>query len=112
MNTKARVVIASVVVALAAIGDARIAPADRPSTRLALAGIHVYQATLSRVYARIGVQCRFTPTCSHYAEVTVREWGAWRGGWLAARRVLRCGPWTPAGTVDPPPVRTAAAHLR
>ena len=33
----------------------------------------------------------------------VRDFGAVKGGWLAFKRVLRCGPWTPMGTDDPPP---------
>ena len=55
----------------------------------------------------MGVQCRFTPTCSHYGEACIRQFGAMRGGWLAMKRVLRCGPWTPMGTDDPPPVCVA-----
>lgn len=89
------------------IVDGSRPPAARVSTAAAIAAIHVYQATLSRVYARAGVQCRFTPTCSHYGEVCVREFGVVRGGWLAFKRVLRCGPWTPLGTVDPPPLAAA-----
>jgi putative membrane protein insertion efficiency factor len=84
--------------------DAQHAPADQFITRAAIGGIHVYQATLSRVYARAGLQCRFSPTCSHYAEACIRQFGVARGGWLAARRLVKCGPWTPAGTLDPPPV--------
>ena len=80
--------------------------AARPQTsvhaRAAVGGIHLYQATLSPLYARIGVLCRFTPTCSQYGEEVVRRFGVARGGWLATRRVLRCGPWTPMGTMDPP----------
>lgn len=68
-----------------------------------LAGIDLYQATLSRAFARSGaVQCRFVPTCSHYAEGAVREDGALVGSGRAAWRIMRCGPWTEAGTVDPP----------
>jgi putative membrane protein insertion efficiency factor len=84
--------------------DAQRAPADQFIARVAVAGIHVYQATLSRVYARAGLQCRFSPTCSHYAEACIRQFGLARGGWLAAKRLVKCGPWTPAGTLDPPPV--------
>jgi uncharacterized protein len=36
--------------------------------------------------------CRFTPTCSAYAEEALRKHGALRGGWLATRRLLRCHP--------------------
>jgi hypothetical protein len=78
-------------------------PADQWMARGALGAIRAYQATLSRAYARLGVQCRFTPTCSQYGEACIRRFGALGGGWLAARRVLRCGPWTPSGTVDEPP---------
>lgn len=80
-------------------------PAAQATTRLALGTIHLYQATLSPLYARAGVMCRFTTTCSHYGEAVIREFGVVRGVWLAAGRLLRCGPWTPPGTVDEPPRR-------
>jgi uncharacterized protein len=83
--------------------DFRQPPAEQWSSRAAVSAIHLYQATLSTWYARLGVQCRFTLSCSHYGEECIRRFGAARGGWLAMKRVLRCGPWTPLGTVDPPP---------
>jgi uncharacterized protein len=88
---------------LLAVLDLQRAPADQWATRAAVGLIHAYQATLSPIYDRMGVQCRFIPTCSHYGETCIRRFGLVRGGWMAARRVVRCGPWTPAGTVDPPP---------
>ena len=36
--------------------------------------------------------CRFYPSCSHYALQAVEKYGAWKGGWLALRRILRCHP--------------------
>ncbi len=83
--------------------DGRRPPADQLLARGAVGGIHLYQATLSPLYARAGVQCRFTLTCSHYGEAVIRNFGAVRGGWLALKRITRCGPWTAMGTVDPPP---------
>ena len=80
-------------------------PEAQATTRAALWAIHAYQATLSPLYARAGVVCRFKPTCSPYGEVVIREFGAVRGGLLAVRRILRCGPWTPLGTEDPPPLK-------
>jgi putative membrane protein insertion efficiency factor len=78
-------------------------PADRQWTARALvAAIHLYQATGSRLMPRIGVRCRFIPTCSHYGEGAIRKYGVFRGTFLTVRRVARCGPWTPAGTYDPP----------
>ena len=87
------------------VADFARPPADQLSTRVALGAIHVYQATLSPLYERAGAICRFKPTCSHYGEAVIREFGAIRGGWLAFKRVLRCGPWTPAVTEDLPPRR-------
>jgi len=77
-------------------------PRDQISARVLLGAIHLYQATLSPRLGALGVQCRFKPTCSHYAEGAVRKYGAWTGSWKALWRILRCGPWTPAGTVDVP----------
>ena len=83
-------------------------PAAQWTTQATLAGIHLYQATLSPLYARVGAQCRFKPTCSHYGEEAVRQYGAVTGGWMAFKRILRCGPWTPMGTEDPVPADQAA----
>ena len=83
--------------------DLRRPPSSQWTTAAAVGGIHLYQATLSPLYARLGVRCRFTPTCSHYGEAVVKKFGAMKGGWMAAKRVLRCGPWTPPGTIDQPP---------
>jgi putative membrane protein insertion efficiency factor len=47
--------------------------------------------------------CRFHPSCAAYAEQALQDHGALRGGWLAARRLCRCGPWQ-AGGFDPVPV--------
>ena len=98
MKKRALAAIAIILVAIAL--DLRRPPPEQWSTSAAVGGIHLYQATLSPLYARLGVQCRFSPTCSHYGEEAVRKYGVARGGYLAAKRVLRCGPWTTEGTID------------
>jgi putative membrane protein insertion efficiency factor len=77
--------------------------ADRQfSARLLSTGIHVYQHTLGPMMPVVGVQCRFSPTCSHYADAVIQKHGAIVGSWMTLRRLLRCGPWTAMGTVDEP----------
>lgn len=90
-------------VMLAGAWDLTRAPERQLAARAAIGAVHLYQATLSRAFAVSGVACRFDPTCSHYGEAVIARFGLVRGGWLAAKRVLRCGPWTAMGTVDPPP---------
>jgi putative membrane protein insertion efficiency factor len=46
--------------------------------------------------------CRFTPTCSHYAEEALTRYGLIHGSYLTLRRLLRCHPWGAYG-IDPVP---------
>jgi hypothetical protein len=46
--------------------------------------------------------CRFTPTCSQYAVEALTKHGAFKGSWLALRRITRCHPRNPGG-YDPVP---------
>ena len=91
-----------VVVALLGVDLSR-SPQSQWSAKVLLGAIDVYQATLSRVLGATGAQCRFEPTCSHYVEAAIRRYGALEGTGMALSRIARCGPWTPAGTVDPVP---------
>ena len=61
--------------------------------------ILIWQWGLSPV---LGTNCRYQPSCSHYAAEALSRHGAMRGSWLAARRVLSCNPWGGAG-YDPVP---------
>lgn len=62
--------------------------------------VRLYRVTLSPWF---GTACRFQPTCSAYALDALRQFGAFRGTWLAARRIGRCHPWGGSG-YDPVPV--------
>ena len=61
--------------------------------------IRLYQMTLSKL---IPPSCRFTPSCSHYGYEAVSRHGAFKGGWMAIKRVARCHPLNPGG-YDPVP---------
>lgn len=92
--------LAAVLLLLAA--DLLRPPPEQRTARAMLAAIDAYQAVLSPTLGRAGARCRFEPTCSHYGEAVIRRHGAVVGGAKAAWRILRCGPWTAAGTEDPP----------
>jgi putative membrane protein insertion efficiency factor len=66
---------------------------------LALNLIRFYQRFISPL---LGRNCRFSPTCSAYTFEAVERYGFFRGIFLGARRILRCGPWSPGG-FDPVP---------
>ena len=70
-------------------------------TRPALFAIDQYRAHLSP-HLRGIVECRFEPTCSWYGRESIRKHGVLIGGAKTAWRIARCGPWTKAGTIDPP----------
>jgi hypothetical protein len=61
--------------------------------------IRFYQLAISPF---LGARCRFTPTCSAYGMEAVRKYGAFKGGWLAIRRIGKCHPWGKSG-YDPVP---------
>jgi putative membrane protein insertion efficiency factor len=46
--------------------------------------------------------CIHTPTCSAYAIEAIEKHGAFKGVWLAFRRILGCVPWRHGG-FDPVP---------
>lgn len=75
----------------------------RPGTLLRLpflAVIKFYQLTFSR--ALPANTCRFYPSCSHYGYQAIYKYGAIKGIFMAAWRVLRCNPFNKGG-YDPVP---------
>ena len=62
--------------------------------------IRFYQRQISPCFP---ARCRFRPTCSEYAVEAIRKYGAWKGGWLALRRFLRCHPFYKGDIYDPVP---------
>ena len=67
--------------------------------KLLLDLIKGYQKFISPMMAP---HCRFTPTCSEYAMMAIREFGALKGSYLAIRRLLKCHPFHEGG-IDPVP---------
>jgi len=64
----------------------------------AVFAIRLYQLSIGRF---LGGQCRFVPSCSEYAIESVRQFGIFKGGYMAAKRILKCHPFGSKG-FDPP----------
>jgi uncharacterized protein len=61
--------------------------------------IRLYQVMLSPIF---GQQCRFHPSCSHYALQALQQHGVLRGSALSLMRIVRCNPLC-VGGFDPVP---------
>ena len=71
----------------------RVGRLRRVSRETALLPVHLWRL-VSRF---LPPRCKFYPSCSSYALTAIRRHGVLRGGFLAARRVLRCHPWSLGG---------------
>jgi putative membrane protein insertion efficiency factor len=65
--------------------------------------IRTYQVSLSAILPFN--YCRFYPSCSEYAMESIKTHGSLKGLWLAAIRILKCHPFSPASGYDPVPVK-------
>jgi putative membrane protein insertion efficiency factor len=61
--------------------------------------ITVYQNTFSILF---GPCCRFTPSCSTYASLSIQRFGIIEGARLTLRRLIKCHPFHTGG-YDPVP---------
>jgi len=68
--------------------------------RALLRAIHFYQVVRDGRPS----PCRFTPSCSCYAEEAITTHGTFRGGILTLRRLVRCRPFGPSGYDPVPPL--------
>lgn len=68
-------------------------------SKIMLAMIAFYRTCISPL---IPPTCRYTPTCSQYAQEAIKKYGPFKGGWLALKRILRCHPFGGSG-YDPVP---------
>jgi hypothetical protein len=71
----------------------------RGSRLVAIGLVRFYQGAISPLSP---AACRYHPTCSQYAVEAINKYGALKGGWLALKRISRCGPWGGSG-YDPVP---------
>lgn len=69
-------------------------------SKILIAIIRFYQIAISP-FKRVPT-CRFLPTCSGYAIEAIKIHGAFKGSFLAVKRILKCHPFHEGG-YDPVP---------
>lgn len=73
-----------------------------PLSALLILGVSGYQRFLSPLLSKLGVRCRFHPTCSQYAILAIRKYGPLRGMKMALYRLYRCRPDNTQSCIDYP----------
>ncbi|MCH9697373.1 MAG: membrane protein insertion efficiency factor YidD [Gammaproteobacteria bacterium] len=59
----------------------------------------------------IGQHCRFYPSCSEYALLSLQRFGLIKGSYLTIKRLLKCQPFHPGGVDDVPELSTNQKDL-
>jgi uncharacterized protein len=62
--------------------------------RASISLIQAYRRSISPLFPPA---CRFTPSCSLYTLQAIEKYGLLKGGFLGARRLLRCHPFSKGG---------------
>ncbi len=73
------------------------------SLSLAIKLIRWYQ---NKISPKLGSRCVFEPSCSHFCEVSIREYGLIKGIYLTINRLFRCRPGR--GGIDLPSTKGVA----
>lgn len=68
--------------------------------RILIKLVQIYRKYISPLKRRSC--CIYIPTCSQYAIEALEKYGALKGSYLAAKRILRCHPFAKGG-FDPVP---------
>ena len=70
--------------------------------------IKLYQILISPL---LGPNCRFHPTCSHYAIEAIARHGVLKGGYLSVRRLIKCQPLHEGGLDPVPEKKDKQSHI-
>ena len=76
--------------------------------RLLIIGlIYIYKLFISPIFGKC---CRFTPTCSTYMLLSIKEWGIFKGNFIGLRRILKCNPFNKHCGIDLVPTNLKGEH--
>ncbi len=66
-------------------------------SKFLIKSIDFYKRHISLFLEDKGVHCKYEPTCSEYAKQAIIKYGTKKGSILAAKRLLRCNPFSKGG---------------
>lgn len=59
--------------------------------------IKFYKKHISLFWEKMGVKCKFYPTCSEYFMQAIEKYGCIKGGLIGIKRFLKCNPFSKGG---------------
>ena len=59
--------------------------------------IKIYQKYISPINEHYNIKCKYFPTCSEYTRQAIEKYGAFKGGFLGIKRILKCNPFSKGG---------------
>ena len=59
--------------------------------------IKFYKKHLSIFFEKVGVKCKFYPTCSEYSIQAFEKYGFLKAMFLSIKRILKCNPFSKGG---------------
>lgn len=64
---------------------------------IVLSLIRIYQQKPLLFLTGNGISCRFDPSCSEYAYLSIKRYGTIKGFFLSIKRILHCHPFSKGG---------------
>ena len=65
--------------------------------KIFIALICLYKRFLSPIFQKMGIRCRYYPSCSEYSKQAIEKYGVLKGVFLGIKRILRCNPFSKGG---------------
>lgn len=59
--------------------------------------IEFYQRKISPILCKMGVNCKYYPSCSEYMKQAINKYGCIKGIFLGIIRLLKCNPFSKGG---------------
>ncbi len=65
--------------------------------RIFLFILKIYKKYISPIMQKMGVHCKYYPSCSVYMKQAIIKYGCIKGTWKGIKRIFRCNPFSKGG---------------